>query len=87
MEVEISDTGHGIPQGVMARLFEPFFTTKEGKGGLGLGLSVVYGIVKRHQGTIDVASEVGRGTTVTVGLPGGVTEAIITGLQATPGAE
>ncbi len=71
VEVAVADTGVGIPPEVMPRLFEPFFTTKEGKGGLGLGLSVVYGIIKRHQGTIDVVSEVGKGTTVTVGLPGG----------------
>jgi two-component system NtrC family sensor kinase len=72
VEVMVEDTGCGIPEEAMPRLFEPFFTTKEGKGGLGLGLSVVYGIIKRHQGTIDVTSEVGRGTTVIIGLPGGV---------------
>ncbi len=72
VEIVVEDTGCGIPEEAMPRLFEPFFTTKEGKGGLGLGLSVVYGIIKRHQGAIDVVSEVGKGTRVTVGLPGGV---------------
>ncbi len=67
--LEISDTGDGIPSDVMPKIFDPFFTTKgEGKG-VGLGLSVVYGIVDAHGGEISVDSEVGGGTTFKVILP------------------
>ena len=62
-----SDTGAGIPPDRLAKIFDPFFTTKE--MGTGLGLSVVYGIVERHRGTIDIQSEVGKGTTFTIVLP------------------
>jgi signal transduction histidine kinase len=65
----ISDDGQGMPPEVQARIFEPFFSTKEGGRGVGLGLSIVQGIVTRHGGTIEVASEPGRGTTFTVRLP------------------
>src|SRR5205085_9995274 len=51
-----------------AKVFDPFFTTKE-KAGMGLGLSVSYGIIRRHEGTVEVESEVGRGTTFRVRLP------------------
>jgi two-component system NtrC family sensor kinase len=67
--IEIADTGVGIPQELIGRLFEPFFTTKQDKKGVGLGLSVVYGIVRRHHGRIDVRSEVGRGTAFIISLP------------------
>ncbi len=67
--IEISDTGDGIPQEVMSKIFDPFFTTKgEGKG-IGLGLSVVYGIIDAHGGDIEVNSKVGEGTTFKVTLP------------------
>jgi two-component system NtrC family sensor kinase len=71
VQVVVEDTGVGIPPEVRAHIFEPFFTTKgEGEGkGLGLGLAVVYGIVQRHNGTIEVASEPGRGTRFTLTLP------------------
>jgi signal transduction histidine kinase len=65
--VEISDTGHGMPPEIQARLFEPFFTTKE--DGAGLGLSVSYNIVEAHQGQISVTSGEGAGTTFSILLP------------------
>ncbi|MGJ9417208.1 ATP-binding protein [Massilia sp. CMS3.1] len=67
--VEISDNGSGIPAENLKRIFEPFFTTKPVGSGTGLGLSLSYGIVKRHGGRIDVASVVGKGTRFTVHLP------------------
>jgi len=67
VEVEVADNGPGIPPEIMAKVFDPFFTTKE--KGTGLGLSVVFGIVQRHGGKLDVQSEVGKGTTMTLRLP------------------
>jgi two-component system NtrC family sensor kinase len=69
VRIVVADTGAGIPAEHLDRIFEPFFTTKEVGKGVGLGLAVVYGIVNRHHGTIDVASEPGHGTTITVRLP------------------
>ena len=68
VEIRISDTGTGMTEEVRARVFDPFFTTK-GKAGMGLGLSVSYGIIRRHEGSVEVESEVGRGTTFRVRLP------------------
>lgn len=67
--IEVSDTGTGIAPEVMNDIFDPFFTTKESDKGTGLGLSTVYGIVKDHDGFINVDSRVGKGTTFTVYLP------------------
>jgi signal transduction histidine kinase/DNA-binding response OmpR family regulator len=64
----IRDTGLGMPEDVRRRVFDPFFTTK-GERGTGLGLSVVYGIVTRHGGEVDVQSRLGEGSTFTVRLP------------------
>jgi len=69
IEVEFTDTGHGISEENMGRLFDPFFTTKETGHGVGLGLAISYGIIKRHEGTISVESEVGKGTTFIIRLP------------------
>jgi two-component system NtrC family sensor kinase len=69
IEITISDNGCGIPEENMTRLFDPFFTTKPTGSGTGLGLSIVYEIVKAHHGIIDVSSELGKGTLVTIMLP------------------
>ena len=66
IKVEFTDTGHGIKPEDMMRLFEPFFTTKQVGKGTGLGLAISYGIVQKHQGSIEVRSEIGKGTTFTV---------------------
>lgn len=68
LEIDISDTGEGIPTEFMSHLFDPFFTTK-GVGGTGLGLSVSYGIIKNHNGNISVKSEAGTGSTFIIELP------------------
>jgi two-component system NtrC family sensor kinase len=69
IEISIADTGCGIPPEHLNKLFDPFFTTKEVGRGTGLGLSVTLGIVQRHGGTIQVASEVGKGSTFTIWVP------------------
>jgi two-component system NtrC family sensor kinase len=67
--VEIQDTGPGISQKNLPYIFEPFFSTKGEAKGVGLGLSVVYGIIRDHQGNITVKSEVGKGACFTIRLP------------------
>ena len=69
VEVTIRDTGVGIPKEEIADIFQPFFTTKE--EGTGLGLAISYGIIKEHNGDIEVTSEVGQGTTFRIFLPEG----------------
>lgn len=68
VQICIGDTGVGMLPEVYSRIFDPFFTTK-GKSGMGLGLAVSYGIVRRHEGFIEVSSEVGKGTTFKINLP------------------
>lgn len=72
--IRVEDTGCGIPEEHLPQIFEPFFTTKDEAKGVGLGLAVVYGIVTRHGGTIEVRSKVGHGTTFEVFLPEAVEE-------------
>jgi len=67
--IEIADTGHGIAPEHLGRIFEPFFTTKPVGKGTGLGLSLSYGIVQKHHGRIEVASEPGNGTCFRLVLP------------------
>lgn len=66
--IVVSDSGTGMSADVRSRIFDPFFTTK-GKTGMGLGLAVSFGIIRRHEGTIQVESEVGKGTTFSIVLP------------------
>jgi len=68
VEIKFRDTGHGIRAQDMGKIFDPFFTTK-GTKGTGLGLSVSYGIIEQHNGELDIQSEIGKGTTVSICLP------------------
>ena len=67
--LSISDTGHGMSEELIGKIFDPYFTTKEQGKGTGLGLAVVYGIVKEHGGGIKVYSEIGKGSTFDIFLP------------------
>ncbi len=64
-----SDTGTGMSDKVQSKIFEPFFTTKPEGEGTGMGLSVIHGIIQEHRGTIEVESEIDKGTTFTINLP------------------
>ena len=69
LEVEVADTGTGIPQEHLGEIFDPFYTSKEVGEGTGLGLFVTYAIIEQHHGEITVRSEVGQGTAFTIVLP------------------
>jgi PAS domain S-box-containing protein len=69
IQIRVADSGSGIAPDVLAHIFEPFFTTKEVGQGTGLGLAQVYGIVKQHEGYLDVQTEVAEGTTFTLSFP------------------
>ena len=69
LRMQVSDTGHGIPDEVVSQIFDPFFTTKEQDKGIGLGLSSAYGVVENHGGRIICHSEPGRGSVFTIYLP------------------
>ena len=69
VRLTVADTGRGIPPDVLPRIFEPFFTTKADRGGMGLGLSTVYAIARRHGGCVTCTSQPGQGATFQVVLP------------------
>ncbi len=69
VEIKVQDTGHGISEENIEKIFDPFFTTKETGHGVGLGLAISYGIVKEHNGAINVESAPDKGTTFTVSFP------------------
>jgi two-component system, NtrC family, sensor kinase len=69
VEMVVEDNGEGIPPEHLSKIFEPFFTSKSDGKGVGLGLAVLYGIVREHDGEVDVSSKVGVGTRFTISLP------------------
>ena len=81
IEIKVQDTGHGISKENMNKVFDPFFTTKETGHGVGLGLAITYGIVKEHNGTITVESELEKGTTFIMTFPLSTTLGIADGNQ------
>ena len=83
-EVVVRDTGRGIPKHQIKRVLDPFFTTKQ--KGTGMGLAVSYGILKRHEGTIDIFSEPGLGTEITIRLPVDLQRAEVEPADTLPGA-
>lgn len=69
IKITVSDNGCGVPEAMVDKIFDPFFTTKPVGEGTGLGLAVSYGIIHEHDGSIEVKSEEGVGTTFTIHLP------------------
>lgn len=69
LKIQVEDTGKGIPEENIEKIFDPFFTTKSVGKGTGLGLSITFGIIKEHEGKIDVKSEINKGTIFTISLP------------------
>jgi signal transduction histidine kinase len=69
VQIVVRDDGSGIAPEILPQIFEPFLTTKETGHGVGLGLAISHSILERHNGKIEVQSELGRGTTFTVTLP------------------
>jgi len=67
--ITVTDTGTGIDQEHLAKVFDPFFTTKNADNGTGLGLAVVYGIIKKQNGSIKIKSTIGKGTSFIITLP------------------
>jgi PAS domain S-box-containing protein len=67
--IEVEDTGEGIPEELISKVFDPFFTTKDVGKGTGLGLTTVASLVRAHGGSVDIASELGKGTTFTIRMP------------------
>ena len=82
IKIQVRDDGAGIAPDVLPQIFEPFLTTKESGRGVGLGLAISRGIVERHQGRIEVKSELGRGSTFTVTLPAQDDDALMAGFGA-----
>jgi len=74
--VSVTDTGIGMDEKVVTRIFEPFFTMAKGQSGTGLGLSIVYGIVKQHEGWVDVQSELSKGSSFRIYVPAHLSEAV-----------
>jgi signal transduction histidine kinase len=72
VEIQVSDTGSGIPADIQQRIFDPFFSTKEVGKGMGLGLFIVYQVIEEHGGCISVSSDPGQGTTFVIRLPAAV---------------
>ena len=83
--VEIADTGSGIPAEHLARIYDPFFTTKTIGRSTGLGLSITYGIVREHEGSIECESGIGQGTRFILSFPAVALERSSLASQGMPG--